>query len=87
MYHKLGEQGATSLLAGLAVLMVPIHFILGRYGKALKERSTWERIVERVGDDESRQEGIAKDEPLIVSIDSEMIGFMGQRVDSIVQAF
>jgi hypothetical protein len=31
-YHMLGYQRATSLLAALSVLMMPIPFILGRYG-------------------------------------------------------
>jgi len=41
MYHRLGNQGATSLLAGLAVFMVPILFILERYGMKLKQKSRW----------------------------------------------
>ncbi|KAE8448794.1 hypothetical protein EG329_008796 [Mollisiaceae sp. DMI_Dod_QoI] len=45
MYHQLGNQGATSLLAGLAVLMVPIPFILGSsLGVKLRHRSPWARI-------------------------------------------
>jgi hypothetical protein len=41
MYHRLGKQGATSLLAGLAVLMVPIPFVLARYGESLRKKSKW----------------------------------------------
>jgi hypothetical protein len=41
MYHRLGNQGATSLLAGLAVLMIPIPFVLGRYGERLRVKSKW----------------------------------------------
>ncbi len=44
MYHKLGNQGATSLLAGLAVLMMPIPFVLAKYGVALRKRSPWASI-------------------------------------------
>jgi hypothetical protein len=41
MYYRLGNQGATSLLAGLAVFMVPIPFILERYEMKLKQKSRW----------------------------------------------
>lgn len=44
MYHRLGNQGATSLLAGLAVLMVPIPFVLEKYGKRLRLRSPWASV-------------------------------------------
>jgi hypothetical protein len=58
IYHKLGNQGAASLLAGLAVLMVPVPFVLGWYGSK-RERSRWASIhVEgdrRAGADEANQ--------------------------------
>jgi hypothetical protein len=72
MYHKLGNQGATSLLDGLAVLMVPIPFILAKYGRALRERSPWARVHmedpedddiadgEDRGIDESREDGLGR---------------------------
>lgn len=41
MFHKLGNQGAVSLLAGLAILMIPIPFILEKYGVRLRKRSPW----------------------------------------------
>lgn len=41
MYDRLRNAGASSLLAGLAVLMVPIPFVLGRYGERLRRRSPW----------------------------------------------
>ena len=41
MFTYLGNQWAASLLAFLAVLLVPIPFILGRYGRALRLRSPW----------------------------------------------
>jgi hypothetical protein len=56
MYHKFGDQGATHLLAGLAVLMVPIPSILSRYGESLRERSLWARAhVERAEDEAGRR--------------------------------
>jgi hypothetical protein len=54
MYDRLGDQGATSLLAGLAVLMVPIPFVFTRYGRKLREKSPWAR--EHIDSDESGQE-------------------------------
>ena len=41
MFSYLGNQWAASLLAFLAVLLVPISFILERYGRALRLRSPW----------------------------------------------
>lgn len=43
MFTKLGYQWALSLLAFLAVLLVPIPFVLERYGRALRLRSPWAR--------------------------------------------
>jgi len=51
MYHRLGNQGATSLLAGLAVLMIPIPFILERYGMKLRRKSPWARVHVEHGDE------------------------------------
>jgi hypothetical protein len=57
MYNKLGNQGATSLLAGLAVLTIPIPFILRRYGIKLRRRSPWARIhVEGGGEDDEKRD-------------------------------
>lgn len=39
MYEKLTVQGASSLLAGLALILVPFPFILIRYGPALRAKS------------------------------------------------
>ncbi|TVY60679.1 Efflux pump FUB11 [Lachnellula suecica] len=54
MYGRLGNQGATSLLAGLAVLMVPIPFLFTKYGRRLREASPWAR-VHIDGDELSRE--------------------------------
>jgi len=43
MYHRLGDEGASSLLAGLAVLLVPIPFVLSSYGVRLRRKSPWAR--------------------------------------------
>lgn len=40
-YHRLGNQGATSLLADLACLVMPIPFVLGHYGVRIRKRSPW----------------------------------------------
>jgi hypothetical protein len=44
IYRKLGIQGATSMLVGLVVLMVPIPFVLGWYGRKIRERSPWASV-------------------------------------------
>ena len=41
MYERLDDQWATSLLAFLACLLVPIPFVLGRYGYQLRQKSPW----------------------------------------------
>ncbi|KAF8147738.1 major facilitator superfamily domain-containing protein [Mycena galopus ATCC 62051] len=41
MYHTLGVQGATSLLAGIACLLAPIPFIFKVYGPRMRERSKY----------------------------------------------
>ena len=43
MFTHEGYQWASSILAFLAVLLVPIPFILERYGRALRLRSPWAR--------------------------------------------
>ena len=57
-YHARGDEGARSLLAGLAVLMIPNPFIISRYGMALRKKSPWARV--RVRGDER----IERDNPL-----------------------
>ncbi|RAL62557.1 hypothetical protein DID88_004407 [Monilinia fructigena] len=39
MYHKLGDQWATSLLAFLTVIMMPFPYIFFKYGKQIRGRS------------------------------------------------
>jgi hypothetical protein len=57
MYNRLWNQGATSLLAGLAVSMISIPFILRRYGIKLRRRTPWTRIhVERGGKDDRKKD-------------------------------
>ena len=41
MFTNVGFQWAGSILAFLAVLLVPIPFILERYGRALRLKSPW----------------------------------------------
>ena len=41
MYHRLGNEWATSLLAFLALLLIPIPFVLARYGFRLRKKSPW----------------------------------------------
>ncbi|KAL1638938.1 hypothetical protein SLS58_008396 [Diplodia intermedia] len=43
MFTRLGNQWASTLLAGLALVLVPIPFVWSRYGRALRERSPWAR--------------------------------------------
>ncbi|GAA95382.1 uncharacterized protein L969DRAFT_84849 [Mixia osmundae IAM 14324] len=39
MYNKLGIPGASSLLGGLAILFIPLPFVLFKYGRAIRARS------------------------------------------------
>ena len=39
MYHKLGDQWATSLLAFLTVAMMPFPYLFFKYGKKLRGKS------------------------------------------------
>ncbi|GME54210.1 Sugar transporter conserved site [Neofusicoccum parvum] len=43
MFTTLGYQWAGTILAGLALVLVPIPFVWSRYGRALRERSPWAR--------------------------------------------
>ena len=43
MFTNEGFQWAGSILAFLAILLVPIPFILEKYGRALRLRSPWAR--------------------------------------------
>ena len=57
MFERLGDQWALSLLGFLALLLVPIPFVLARYGFRLRQKSPWasRHITEEAqgsGDDE-----------------------------------
>jgi len=39
MYHKLGYEWATALLAFLTLVMAPFPYIFFRYGKAIRRKS------------------------------------------------
>lgn len=39
LYNALGTDGASALLAGVNVLMIPIPFLLYRYGARIRARS------------------------------------------------
>ncbi|GAA6063686.1 hypothetical protein JCM10212_003353 [Sporobolomyces blumeae] len=39
MYRKLGTPGASSLLGGLAILFIPVPFVLYKYGKKIRSMS------------------------------------------------
>lgn len=54
MFSYLGNQWAASLLAFLAILLVPIPFILERHGRALRLRSPW---AKQHMDDLTEEEG------------------------------
>lgn len=41
LFENLGYQWAASLLAFLALLLMPIPFILARYGSKLRKKSPW----------------------------------------------
>jgi len=43
MFRNEGYQWAGSILAFLAVLLIPIPFILETYGRALRLKSPWAR--------------------------------------------
>lgn len=52
LFASLGFQWGGSVLGFLAVLLVPIPFILSRYGRRLRERSPWARVHMEDGDRE-----------------------------------
>lgn len=39
MFNKLGTPGASSLLGGLAIVFVPVPFLLMKYGKSIRAKS------------------------------------------------
>ncbi len=41
MYHKLGFQWASTLLAFLLLAMMPFPFIFFRYGKQIRKKSRY----------------------------------------------
>ncbi|KAK0650442.1 Efflux pump FUB11 [Lasiodiplodia hormozganensis] len=43
MFTRLGYQWASTILAGLALVLVPIPFVWSRYGRVLREKSPWAR--------------------------------------------
>jgi len=43
VFHNLGYQWAASTLAFLAIVLVPIPFVLERFGRKLRLRSPWAR--------------------------------------------
>jgi hypothetical protein len=49
LFDNLGYQWAGTLLAFLAIVLVPIPFILDKYGRRLRHRSPWAR--EHMDDD------------------------------------
>lgn len=49
LFVNLGFQWGGSVLAFLAVVLVPIPFVLERYGRGLRERSPWARVHMDVG--------------------------------------
>jgi multidrug resistance protein len=44
MYEGLGIDGATSLLAGVTVLLMPIPWVLFKYGQAIRGKSSYDTI-------------------------------------------
>jgi len=44
LFINLGFQWGGSVLAFLAVVLVPIPFILSRYGRRLREKSPWASV-------------------------------------------
>lgn len=39
MYNRLGTPGASALLGGLAVVFIPVPFVLYKYGKKIRSMS------------------------------------------------
>ena len=57
MFLNEGNQWALSILAFLALVMIPIPFVLARYGRALRLKSPWAR---QHMDDLTEEEGPGK---------------------------
>lgn len=43
MYHRLGDQWASTLLAFLTVAMIPFPYLFFKYGKKIRNRSRYAR--------------------------------------------
>jgi len=43
MFQNLGYQWAGSLLAFLSILLLPIPFVLSRWGRELRKKGSWAR--------------------------------------------
>ena len=62
MFLQEGYQWAGSILAFLALLLVPIPFILAKYGRILRLRSPWaKQHMDDVSEDEARNSGEVED--------------------------
>lgn len=61
LFTNLGYEWAGTLLAGLALVLVPIPFILSRYGRVLREKSPWarEHMDDLEDDEEAEQHEVA----------------------------
>jgi hypothetical protein len=58
LFEKVGYQYAGTLLACLAIVLVPIPFILEKYGKQLRLRSPWarEHMEDNSDEDDERRD-------------------------------
>ncbi|APA07137.1 hypothetical protein sscle_02g019070 [Sclerotinia sclerotiorum 1980 UF-70] len=53
MFNALGVHWAGSVLGFAAILLMPIPYVLGRYGRGLRRRSPWARVhMDDLGDEE-----------------------------------
>ncbi|ESZ97966.1 hypothetical protein SBOR_1637 [Sclerotinia borealis F-4128] len=53
MFEGLGVQWAGSVLGFAAILLMPIPYVLARYGRRLRKRSPWARVhMDDLGEDE-----------------------------------
>ncbi|KAA8576240.1 hypothetical protein EYC84_006388 [Monilinia fructicola] len=58
MFHHLGVHWASSVLGFAAILLMPIPYILSRWGRGLRIRSPWARIhMDDLGDDDDDANG------------------------------
>lgn len=63
LYTDLGYEWAGTLLAGLALVLVPIPFVLSRYGRLLREKSPWAREhMDDLEDAEDEQPAVSHEE-------------------------